>query len=104
MSRLPNYKINAEISSFRDFENYNRSIVGYGSEQTYTVIHWDTPVLKYDQLQNKIVYLYGTHYSQTTSALVGRIVRSLPRSAVMSYIESLDSKQAQRRLARMLGI
>ena len=104
MARLPNYKINTEISSFNDFENYNRSIVGVRSGGYYSVSHWGTKVLEYDLSRDKITFLYESHYSQTTSALVGRIVRSLPRSAVISFIEQLPSKPKQRRFARMVGI
>jgi hypothetical protein len=104
MARLPNYKINTEISSFKPFENYNLSILGVRLGESYLISHWGTKVFEYDTARNEIVYLLDTHYSQTTSTLIGRIVRSLPRSAVMAFIEQLDSKPKQRRLARMLGI
>lgn len=102
--RLANYKLNTEISSFREFENYNLSILGRRSGNLYTITHWGTKVLEYDLNKNEIVYLYETHYSQTTSALVGRVIRSLPKSAVAVFIEQLDSKPKQRRFLRMLGV
>jgi hypothetical protein len=102
--RLPNHKLNTEISAFKEFDNYNLSILGRRSGNTYTITHWNTKVLEYDLSKNEIVYLYETHFSQTTSALVGRIIRSLPASAVMAFIEKLDSKPKQRRFVRMLGI
>lgn len=104
MPRLANYKINAEITRLQDFENYNKSIVGFSSEQSYTVLHWGTRVLVYNKVENRITYLLDTHISQTTSSLVGRIVRSLPRGAVLAFIDGLDGKDKQRRLARMANI
>jgi hypothetical protein len=104
MPRLANYKIDNEIRSFKDFENYNGTICGRRQGNSYVMFHWSTKVLEYDLSRNEIVFLYPEHFSQTTSSLVGRIVRSLPRSAVMAFIDRLDSKPKQRRLARMVGI
>jgi len=104
MPKLPNYKINNEIRSFNDFENYNGTICGRRQGNSYVMFHWSTKVLEYDLSRNEIVFLYEEHFSQTTSSLVGRIVRSLPRNAVMAFIDRLDSKPKQRRLARMVGI
>lgn len=104
MPRLANYKIDNEIRSFKDFENYNGTICGRRQGNSYVVYHWSTRILDYDLSRNEIAFLYEEHFSQTTSSLVGRIVRSLPRSAVVAFIENLDTKPKQRRLARMVGI
>jgi len=103
MAKLANYKIDNEIRSFNDFDNYNGTICGRRQGNSYVVFHWSTKVLEYDLSRNEIVFLYSEHYSQTTSSLVGRIVRSLPRSAVMDFIDRLTEKPKQRRLARMGG-
>jgi hypothetical protein len=105
MARIANYKIDNEIRSFNTFENYNGTIYASRIGNLYVITHWSTKVLEYDLKSNEIVYLLENHISQTTSTLVGRILRSLPRSAVMSFIGRLVGHKAQqRRLARMVGM
>jgi hypothetical protein len=105
MPKLANYKINNEISSFNSFENYNGTIIGTRIGNSYVVYHWSTRILEYDLKSNEIMYLLENHVSQTTSSLVGRILRSLPRPAVVSFIGRLEGHKAQqRRLARMVGM
>lgn len=105
MAKIPNYKIDNEIRSFNTFENYNGTIIGTRVGNSYVVFHWSTKILEYDLKSNEIMYLLENHISQTTSSLVGRILRSLPRPAVMSFIGRLVGHKAQqRRLARMVGV
>jgi hypothetical protein len=104
MSKLANYKLDSEIRVFNPFENYNSTIVAARVGNRYLITHWHTLVLEYDLKSNEIVFLLDNHVSQTTSALVGRILRSLPKVAVMSFIDRLGEKSKQRRLARMVGM
>ena len=106
MAKIANHKINNEIRELKEFQNYNGTINAYKVDNSYKIIHWSTKILEYDLSSNKIVYLLDYHYSQTTSTLVGRIVRSLPFSSVNSFISELaqTNKKASKRLARMLGL
>ena len=106
MARIANHKINNEIRELKEFQNYNATIVAYKIGNSYVIQHWATKILEYDLSSRKIVFLLDYHYSQTTSTLVGRIVRSLPFSSVSDFIGELSqhNKKASKRLARMLGL
>jgi hypothetical protein len=104
MAKIANHKIEAHISTLAPFVNYNGSIIATNANDRYRVSHWRTPILTYDINTGRIEYLYSRYYSQTTSALVGRIVRNLPRQAVIRFLEeaelSLDP-QDKRRIVKM---
>jgi hypothetical protein len=108
MTKIANYEIENHISRLDDFVNYNSTIIAntqdYSGEKIYTIIHWNTLILRYSITTDTIYQLDTTYHSQTTSTLVGRIVRSLPNSAVMRHFFSLDSKSTKRKLARMLRL
>jgi hypothetical protein len=108
MTKIANYEIENHISKLADFVNYNSSIIAttqnLADEQIYTIVHWNTLILRYSITTDTIYQLDTTYHSQTTSTLVGRIVRSLPNSAVMRHFFSLDSKSTKRKLARMLRL
>jgi hypothetical protein len=106
LKRLPNYKLPSAISELADFENYNKTIVGENvSNDLYIILHWGTLILSYHTATSKIEYLRKGFISQTTSTLVGRIVRSLPRSAVVAYLSDENIPKSERkRIARMVGI
>ena len=106
LKRLPNYKLQSAISELADFSNYNNSIVGENvPDNLYTIFHWGTLVLTYNTASAKIEYLHKGFFSQTTSTLVGRIVRSLPRSAVVAYLSNSEiSKTERKRIALMVGL
>ena len=108
MTKIANYEIENHISKLDDFVNYNSSIIAttqiLPDEKIYTIIHWNTLILRYSITTDTIYQLDTTYHSQTTSTLVGRIVRSLPKSAVMRHFFSLDSKSTKRKLARMLRL
>ena len=108
MTKIANYEIENRISQLQDFVNYNSSIIAttqiLPDEKIYTIIHWNTLILRYSITSDTIYQLDTTYHSQTTSTLVGRIVRSLPNSAVMRHFFSLDSKPTKRKLARMLRL
>jgi hypothetical protein len=44
------------------------------------------------------------YISQTTSALVGRIIRALPKSAVIDLLAKMTVKSDAKRIARMAGV
>lgn len=109
MTKIPNYKIENHISQLAPFVNYNSSIVAtieknIVGENIYAIWHWRTLILRYSITNETILLLDTSYHSQTTSTLVGRIVRSLPKSPVMKHLVSLDDKAIQRKLARMLRL
>jgi hypothetical protein len=86
MPKIANWKIETEISALSPFINYNGSIVATSENGIYAISHWNTEVLKYNINTREIMFLFTSSYSQTTSTLVGRIVRNLPRQAVVKFI------------------
>jgi hypothetical protein len=86
MPKIANWKIETEISALSPFINYNGSIVATRENGIYAIYHWNTEILKYDINTEKIIFLFSRSYSQTTSTLVGRIVRNLPRIAVVKFL------------------
>jgi hypothetical protein len=107
MAKIANYKIAGLVATQSPFINYNTSIVAtLNAGGLYEIIHWETKVLTYDTNTGKIVFLFPTFFSQTTSALVGRIVRNLPRQAVLDYLTNTPelSKYNAKRIYKMLWI
>lgn len=105
MSRIANYEINSHIQKFQPFVNYNGTIVAEMSDAgIYSIVHWRTVVLEYNIYTHEIVSLADGYISQTTSTLVGRILRSLPKSAVENYLGYISPSPLKRRLVRMLNI
>jgi hypothetical protein len=100
---VPNHKIDSLVSGLEPFTNYNGTISArHDSNGEYVVEHWATTILRYDTNQRKIVDLASSYISQTTSTLVGRLLRNLPREIVTDYLESVNHDD-RKRLARMLG-
>lgn len=110
IKRLPNYKLHSAISELTDFSNYNNTIIGENcilakGHNKFLIHHWGTLVLTYNTVTKSIEYLHSGFRSQTTSTLVGRIVRALPRQSVMDYLANPELPKGERmRLARMLGL
>ena len=105
MTRIANYEINSQIQKFQPFTNYNATIVATMSDAgIYTITHWRTTILEYNIHTHEIVSLADGYISQTTSTLVGRILRSLPKSAVERYLGYISPSPTKRRLVRMLNI
>lgn len=109
--RIANHEIGSKIANLEPFTNYNASIVAtiiktpHGD--IYNVIHWNTLVLTYAMDSQAIVSIYATFRSQTTSTLIGRILRNLPRQAVTDFLRIANSQIApsdKRRLVRMAGL
>lgn len=103
MPRIPNWKINEQVKELNDFSNYNNTIVGVRSGDKYIVVHWNTTILRFNIETKEIEFLYEKFYSQTTSTLIGRLVRSLPRESVMRYIQEITNSADRQRFRRMLG-
>lgn len=102
MARIANFKIDAEVSALAPFENYNGTINAFHSGGKYVVWHWNTLILEYNLETEKIDFL-SNYSSQTTRTLVGRLLRNLPRQAVLNYIATAP-RYEQRSLRRMVRI
>lgn len=102
MKRLPNYKIGAEISALNTFTNYNGTITAERDGNNYRITHWRTVILEYNTDTNEIISLQDSYISQTTSALVGRILRALPYASVERYLGYMSPSKDKRRLVGML--
>lgn len=105
MKRLPNHKIASMIGALSPFTNYNATITGEVDEKgVYKITHWATVILEYDTYTNRILKLRTDYISQTTSSLLGRILRALPSHAVEGYFPHIAAKDDLKRVRRMLGI
>lgn len=101
--RIPNHKIDAEIRALAPFTNYNATITGeIDARGVYRIVHWRTTILEFDTNTREIVYLQAGYISQTTSTLLGRILRALPRDAVESFLPYIVTKHDFARVRRML--
>ena len=103
MSKLiPNHAIANKIAGLEPFVNYNGTITATREESgQYVIQHWSTEILRYDMNNRTIKSMAHGFISQTTSSLVGRIVRNLPDTAVDSYLAQIDSWD-RKRIAKML--
>lgn len=90
-ARVANHQIDQLFRELVPFTNYNASIVAtlnfYG---VYTVTHWGTEIARIDTIKREygkdaVMSLNLRYYSQTTSTLQGKVVRSL-----MTLNESLN--------------
>jgi hypothetical protein len=103
--RIPNYQIDAMIRELAPFTNYNASIAATINENgVYRIVHWSTTILEYDTNTNRIIDLRVGYISQTTSALVGRILRGLPPKAVEAYLPLIVTKYDFNRVRKMLRV
>jgi hypothetical protein len=103
--RIPNYKIDDRIATLSNFENYNGTIRGWrkSADGHYVVWHWNTMILDYDPYNDTIAELRGDYISQTTSTLVGRILRALPRKPVENFIGEMADTQRAKQLKKMIS-
>ena len=98
---IPNYKIDEKLKNFESFENYNRSITATREGSLYSVVHWDTVILNYDVDKSEILFFRSYYISQTTSTLVGRLIRALPQATFDRLIERQVQQSERPRLRRM---
>lgn len=76
--RIANWQIPALLAERKPFTNYNASITAEITPAgTYKVTHWRTLILEYELETSTMKYFQFSYISQTTSALQGKIVRSL---------------------------
>ncbi len=105
MKRIPNRELDRPISDLLPFTNYNATIRGeIDPSGVYRITHWATTILEYDTNTARILKLRTDYISQTTSTLLGRILRALPSRAVEEYLPFVGSKSDLTRVRRMLGI
>jgi hypothetical protein len=97
---IPNYKIDEKLKNFESFENYNKSITAVRKGSLYSVTHWDTVILNYDVDNSEILFFRSYYISQTTSTLVGRLIRAFPQATFDKLLER-QRQQDRPRLRRM---
>jgi hypothetical protein len=107
MTRIPNHKIDQAVTLLHPFENYNGTItaeiVNAGNSQLYDVVHWRTRILTFDLNTSEIVALHAGYISQTTSTLLGRLLRNLPEHSVRHYLANAPLDQEDRRRLRRMA-
>lgn len=101
---IPNYKIDEKLKNFESFENYNRTITAVRDGSRYSIVHWSTVILEYDVDKSELVFFRTYQISQTTSTLVGRIIRALPKSTFDELLEKQINTAERSRLKRMRGV
>lgn len=106
MLKVANYEIAELIKTQTPFVNYNKTIVATlnADDGLYEIVHWETKVLTYNINTGEIAFLLPNSVSTTTGILVGRIVRSLPRQAVLNFLSGSPELSAynRRRIFRMM--
>ena len=102
-SRLPNYQLGAmALNPMLPFTNYNATIVGRFSGHDYVITHWATEMFRLDADTKEIKFIYLPRISQTSSALIGKVVRSelvtpeTLRTYVLANAESLGKPLARK--------
>jgi hypothetical protein len=102
-TQIANHKIDGVVSGLEPFTNYNGTITAWqDSSGEYVIQHWATEILRYDMTSQKITDLAYWYISQTTSTLVGRIVRNLPKAAVIAYLSTINTGDSKR-ITKMLN-
>lgn len=100
---VPNHKIDDLVSGLEPFTNYNGTITAWhDSSGEYVVKHWNTEIIRYDTNNRQIAKMAYGFISQTTSTLIGRLLRNLPQDAVDAYIRKINPDD-RKRLSRMLS-
>jgi hypothetical protein len=97
---IPNYKIDEKLKTFESFENYNRTITAVRNGSLYSITHWDTVILNYDVDTSEILFFRSYFISNTTSKLVGRLIRAFPQETFDRLLER-QRPQDRPRLMRM---
>jgi hypothetical protein len=97
---IPNYKIDEKLKNFESFENYNRTITAVRNGSLYSITHWDTVILNYDVDNSEILFFRSYFISNTTSKLVGRLIRAFPQETFDRLLER-QRPQDRPRLMRM---
>lgn len=112
-ARVANHQIDQLLRELVPFENYNRSIIATKGDSFYAVTHWDTEIVRINLVEGErpdydsVYHFNARYYSQTTSALQGRILRNLlTPSEVWSLLDWYwnNDKPLARRLRRLAGV
>lgn len=103
---IPNWKLESVLAKREPFTNYNQSITAEIDHRgVYTITHWRTTILEYDLETSKILSFYFDYWSQTTSALQGRIVRALLTTEnVRELVEQFAKTGQTHNLRRLKGM
>ena len=79
--KVANYKLDGYFARLEPVQNYNGSIVAERAGSLYVVRHWGTAIAAINFADGDLE-LMTPYVSQTTSVLLGRIIRSLPQGWV----------------------
>lgn len=92
--RLPNHSLDKPLGNAQEFTNYNNTIIGYYLGSHYFVQHWSTTMFEIDPISGEIINFELDYISQTSSTLVGRILRSklVTPASLRKYV--LDNKNS----------
>jgi hypothetical protein len=101
VKKIANYEIDSKLDKFESFVNYNKTIVGTRWGSRYTLTHWNTVILDYDVESKEIETIALGYISQTTSTLLGRVIRALPRDVVEELLKQIPYRSSQRRIMSM---
>jgi hypothetical protein len=101
VKKIANYEIDSKLEKFESFVNYNKTIVGERWGSRYTLVHWNTVILDYDVESKEIETIALGYISQTTSTLLGRVIRALPRDVVEELLKQIPYRSSQRRIMSM---
>jgi hypothetical protein len=106
--RVANYKLEKLIMERVPFTNYNNSIIAVIEDNFYSVSHWGTTIAIYDLDAKEVITFDFGMYSQTTSAVQGKVIRALfdqrARETMLDQLMGSNRKVAQRfgRMARLI--
>lgn len=106
MKRIPNHKIDNAVTHLVPFTNYNNTISAdifhTETEQTYHVWHWATKIAEFNLTTGNLDFFNTGFFSQTTSALQGRLLRNLPEYSVKVFLDTYPMESYDRkRLKKM---
>jgi hypothetical protein len=105
LKRLPNYQVEKAISEKLNFVNYNGSISGHLDEKgIYSVIHWRTLIWQFDTTKELTLVFNFDYYSQTTSALQGRIIRTMTTREVDWFLGDYKTQGDAKKFRRFKGM
>lgn len=108
--RVANFTIEGLLSSRTPFTNYNASIIAeIDSEGVYRVTHWKTVIWEYSLSESRTLQFDFKHYSQTTSALQGKIARAglhpqEVRDMLGIFLDPILKKQMPNQYRRLAGM
>jgi cytochrome c oxidase assembly protein Cox11 len=105
-NRIPNWQLEKLLAARTPFTNYNGTISAeITAEGVYKITHWKTVIIEYELATSSILYFEFGFISQTTSALQGKIVRSLLTAEnTRELLHTLVMTGQRRDLRRLKGM